>query len=996
MRDRDFKVGNDVPLPPQDAEIFTTACDYCIVACGYKVYRWPVGRRGGPKAGQNALGIDFPTAPLSGRWISPNQHNVVSVDGKPHHVVIIADHDTAVVNVGGDHSIRGGTIAKKCYNPTTDTADRLRFPQLRVDGELHRISWDDALDIMAAVSRHVIDQHGKDAWAVKMYSYQFWENTYTLTKLALRHVQTAAFAVHDQPTGHGSDTPGLSDAGIDPFSASYEDWKSADVLLMSGSDPFETKTIVFNEWIMKGIQRGMQVISVVPRKTAGIAYAEKHGGLYLEIVPGTDTVLHMALARYIIEQGWEDREFLDRYVNSRLEVELEVFQADGFEDYKEWLLSYPYAELERAASITGVPAAKIRRAAEMLARPNPDGSRKKTSFGLEKGNYWSNNYLNTASIASLGLVCGAGNRPGQVISRFGGHQRGMMPGGRYPIEDAPEKFPNRRTKAIDLDRWVEDGRARFAWVVGTTWLQAMTASARLRDSLLRMTRGNPHQIRRADKEHAIQTLIQRVDDGGMLVVNQDIYPIEPIGTKIADIVLPAAGWGEENFTRANGERRIRFYSRFNDPPGEAKPDWWIAARFGQKMGFRGFDWKDTNEIFEEAAWWGRKRRTSYWPLVWYARNKKKMTGHEYLASLGTTGIQAPVRYEEGELVGTQRLHDSALKPGTQYGLTGNDHSWLTDFKTPTGRANLLKTPWEIFSDFYEFMKPKDGELWVTSGRINEFWQSGFDDLQRRPYLRRRWPENFVEIHPRDAEERGIESGDRVRIESDRIPVQVGGFDHSDAARAGVVPLPERATLPEEPDSIVQEVAPPAGRRRSGVSNRPTMTSDIEGDELLAFTDSDRAKVPDRPTGGARRPTPEPPLDPSLETELGLLEDTVAGVGTDHALDSEDTLGESSALGISWRDIRPMLFSQLLKNGHIEMTSAGYDAIAIVTDAIRPGVAFTYFLVPGQAANTLAPRVLDPVSQRYRFKLARGHIRRLGESKYKHDFTTMTFKSRTIV
>ncbi|MEN8217261.1 MAG: hypothetical protein ABFS56_13010 [Pseudomonadota bacterium] len=50
---------NRVPLPPPNAEIFTTACDYCIVACGYKVYRWPVGsREGGPKAYQNALGID--------------------------------------------------------------------------------------------------------------------------------------------------------------------------------------------------------------------------------------------------------------------------------------------------------------------------------------------------------------------------------------------------------------------------------------------------------------------------------------------------------------------------------------------------------------------------------------------------------------------------------------------------------------------------------------------------------------------------------------------------------------------------------------------------------------------------------------------------------------------------------------------------------------------------------------------------------------------------
>jgi arsenite oxidase large subunit len=987
MSEKDFLVGDMVPLPPPDAEVFTTACDYCVVACGYKVYRWPVGKMGGARAHQNALGMDFPLAPLKGGWISPNQHNVVSVNGKPHHVVVIADHDTRVVNVGGDHSIRGGTIAKKCYNPTTDTADRLKYPLLRVDGELQRISWDDVLDIMVAVSKHILRKHGKEAWALKCYSYQFWENTYAITKLALRHIRTAAFAVHDQPTGHGSDTPGLSDAGLDPFAAAYEDWMSADALFMSGSDPFESKTIIFNEWIMKGIQRGMKVISVVPRKTAGVAYGERNGGLYLEIIPGTDAVLHMALSRYIIEQGWEDREFLDRFVNNRTEVELEVFQADGFEDFSRWIRSYKYAELDRAAEITGIPAEKIRQAAEMLAKPNPDGSRKKASFGFEKGNYWSNNYLNTASLASLGLICGAGNRPGQVISRFGGHQRGMMPGGRYPIEDAPEKFPNRQKKAIDLDRWVEDGRTRFAWVIGTTWLQAMTASQRLRDSLMRMTRENPHQIQRRDKRHAIDVLIKRVDSGGMLVVDQDIYPIHPIGTEIADIVLPAAGWGEENFSRANGERRIRFYSKFYDPPGEARPDWAIIADFGRRMGFRGFDWKNSNEIFEEAAWWGRNRRTSYWALVWYARHKKEMSGHEYLASLGTTGIQAPVRYEEGRLVGTVRLHDAALKPGTQYGLTGNAHQWLTDFRTPTGRANLLKTPWEIFADFYEFMKPVGDELWVTSGRINEFWQSGFDDQQRRPYLRQRWPENFVEIHPVDAAARGIESGDRVVITCDRVPVQVGGFDHSDEARAGVVRLPELTSLPEEPDSIVQAIASPRDRRRRGTENLTPMTAEIQGDGLLAFAGPRDA--------GDHRQNGRPAAEPG-STEPDPWSDPGNGEPHDQDLQSDDNLGESSALGLRWSDIKPMLFSELYKNGHIELTSANYEAIAMVTDAIRPGVAFTYFLVPGSAANSLAPRVLDPVSQRYRFKLARGVVRKIGESEYKHDFRTMTFKSRAIV
>ncbi|MDA4678000.1 hypothetical protein NY593_15480, partial [Enterobacter asburiae] len=57
-----------VPLPPKDAEVLTTACAYCTVACGYKIYRWPVGKVGGSKAAENALGVDFPTGAAMQAW----------------------------------------------------------------------------------------------------------------------------------------------------------------------------------------------------------------------------------------------------------------------------------------------------------------------------------------------------------------------------------------------------------------------------------------------------------------------------------------------------------------------------------------------------------------------------------------------------------------------------------------------------------------------------------------------------------------------------------------------------------------------------------------------------------------------------------------------------------------------------------------------------------------------------------------------------------------
>ncbi|NNE22994.1 MAG: arsenite oxidase large subunit, partial [Rhizobiales bacterium] len=148
------------------------------------------------------------------------------------------------------------------------------------------------------------------------------------------------------------------------------------------------------------------------------------------------------------------------------------------------------------------------------------------------------------------------------------------------------------------------------------------------------------------------------------------------------------------------------------------------------------------------------------------------TLHEKLGEFGTNGIQGPVLMDkDGTLVETKRLHDvNRVLP--EEGPIGANvfNKKLTHFNSQTGKCNLQKAPWSLFSDYWEWLKPKDDELWSTSGRINERWQSGYDD-RRRPYIVQRWPENWVELHPDDAAARGIESGDYVMLYSDRIPVQ---------------------------------------------------------------------------------------------------------------------------------------------------------------------------------------------------------------------------------
>lgn len=779
----------NIPLPPKDADVISTACDYCIVACGYKVYRWPVkgGKTGGPKADQNAFGVDFPVEIL-GPWVAPNQHNVVLHEGEPHHVIIIPDKDTEHVNPNGNSSIRGGAIAQKVYNPQTPTRDRLKSPMIRMFGVLMPVPWDFALDIAAEVGKHVLEKHGANAYCVKTFSYGYMENTYAITKYALRHISTANFTFHDTPSDVTS-TPGFRDAGFDNFGPSYEDWRDAETLMICGTDPYESKTILFTDWIMPAIQNGQKTIFLLPRSTAGVAYAVKNGGLWIDLQPGTDLPVLMAIARVIVENGWQDDEWIEKWVNSKWESSSGFgqgtrntpwqwrttwgkFQTDGFEDWKKWLLEQDYSQPEKAAEIAQIDVQKIYTAAEWIAKPREDGTRPKSSFMIEKGFYWSNNTGNTNAISSLAIICGAGGRPGQVVARAGGHQRGGLRGGKYPRNKSPEKLPGRRRRAMDTDRYLMSGHTRLAHVIGNTWIQSMCGSQSLSAKFEELTVQNPNQVRSFDKAEIIETLKKRADSGGMVVFDQDIYLVDPIGARFADIVFPAAGWGEDTFTRANGERRIRLYPKFYDAPGEAKPDWWIIAQLSKKMGFEGFDWNNSNDVLEEGARFSRGSRKDFF-MVKVAAHKEGKTLHAKLGEFGTNGIQGPVMMlDDGSLVGTKRLHDTTRTLPAEGPAGANVfNKKLTHFNSQTGKCNLQKAPWSLFSDYWEWLRPKDDELWSTSGRINERWQSGYDD-RRRPYIVQRWPENWVELHPDDAAERGIENGDYVMIYSDRIPVQV--------------------------------------------------------------------------------------------------------------------------------------------------------------------------------------------------------------------------------
>lgn len=776
---------NSVPLPPPDAEVRTMSCQYCIVGCGYKSYVWPTSDDPGtPDAEGNALGADFPVAPLSGQWISPNFHNIIRKnDGRDYHVTIVPDRECVVNN--GDHSPRGGTNAQAIWSPYGPTHDRLAWPLLKVGGAQQPISWEAAIHIMAETIGHTNDTYGPESLAVRFYAYQYYENTYPITKFYFGDIGTPNAALHNRAS-MGGETTALEDTGIATWGTAYEDATAAQTVVAWGANLYECQDIYFSEHVVPG---QAPLITVDPRRTFTAAYGESVGGVHLQLVPGTDTVLANAIGRVILEQGWEDSTFVANTA-TRDDIAMEednwrrLQWGMTFEEYRQYIMENDVYRLTEASRITGVPEDGIRRAAELIAMPNDDGSARKTLFTMEKGAIWSINYETIGSIANLVVMTGSTGAEGRGVTRAGGHQEGYAGGAPYPLDAATDTYEGNKIPNY-IDQHIADGEVRFYHVIGANPLGMTNSAQWARETILeKQAVTSPPDT--ANPDEVIANWNDRMDQGGLVLVAQDIFP--NLTTRTADLVLPAATWGEMPGHRWNGERRLRLSDRFMDPPGEAIPDWQVIARVAQSMGFQGYDWPDENAIFEEIAQLPEEfarddsaiiaqlqqeepeGHEDHLAVVVAARMQDK-TAHEVMRALGTNGVQLPARLDEnGNVVGTPRLHSD----GT--------------FGTASGKPMFIRAGWDTAEAIWNQLQPDAaaGEFWLSNGRIEEIWQTMYTDL-RKPLVMEQWPTNIVEINPEDAEPLTIKSGDMISISSDRVARnEEGQFDSGSLTAAAYV------------------------------------------------------------------------------------------------------------------------------------------------------------------------------------------------------------------
>jgi predicted molibdopterin-dependent oxidoreductase YjgC len=213
----------------------------------------------------------------------------------------------------------------------------------------------------------------------------------------------------------------------------------------------------------------------------------------------------------------------------------------------------------------------------------------------------------------------------------------------------------------------------------------------------------------------VEEAIQRLE----FLVCQDIFLNET--NKYADVILPAASFAEKNGTFTNTERRVQLIRKAIEPVGDSRPDWWITAEIGKRMGVAGFDFEDAPAIFDEIA----RLTPSYGGM-----NYERLEGG---------GLAWPCPTPEHP--GTQFLHRDRFTRGK--GLF-----------SPLSYRPSAELPDEEYP------------LVLTTGRNLYQFHTGTMTRKTRG-INQLSPEERTEIHPKDAEMLGIADGDPIQIASRR-------------------------------------------------------------------------------------------------------------------------------------------------------------------------------------------------------------------------------------
>jgi anaerobic selenocysteine-containing dehydrogenase len=647
----------------------------------------------------------------------------------------VAVKDGRIVGVRGrgvDRVNKGRVDPKDLFGwQANNSEDRLKKPFVRENGELVETSWDEAFARIVERSRKLLQEKGPLALGFYTTGQLFLEEYYTLGVIGKAGLGTPHMDGNTRLCTATAAEALKQTFGTDGQPGSYADVDHADAICLYGHNVAETQAVLWMRMLdrLEG-PNPPKLVVVDPRPTPPARRADVH----LQVKNGTNLALMNGLLHEIVANEWYDEEYVAAHTM-------------GFKELKSTVEEYPP---ERVAEICEVDAEQIREAARII------GESERLLSTVLQGFYQSTQATAAScQVNNVHLIRGMLGRPGCGVLQMNGQPtaqntrecgaNGDLPAFRnwdnvHHIEELAELWNVERmqiphwaspTHAMQIWRYAEQGSINLLWISATNPAVSLPELPRIRSIL---------------------------ESEDLFVVVQDLFLTET--AQYADVVLPAATWGEKTGTFTNADRTVHLSEKAVEPPGEAKSDLDIFLEYARRMDFRDKDgqplikWDDSESCFEAWKECSRGRPCDYTGLTY-----DKLRG----------GIQWPCNEEHPD--GTERIYaDGNFNTETDYCetygrdlLTGAESTEMEHRAlTPAGRAFLLA------AEYLPTHEEPSGEypFSYTTGRTIYHFHTR-TKTARAPQLQNAAPDAWVEMHPSDAEEAGVEEGDLVRVEAPR-------------------------------------------------------------------------------------------------------------------------------------------------------------------------------------------------------------------------------------
>ncbi|GAA4341356.1 formate dehydrogenase subunit alpha [Pigmentiphaga soli] len=599
--------------------------------------------------------------------------------------------------------------------------DRITKPMIRakITDPWREVSWDEAIAYAAGQFRRIQAEYGREAVGGITSSRCTNEETYLVQKLVRgafgnNNVDTCARVCHS-PTGYGLGQTYGTSAGTQTFKSV----EKADVIMVIGANPTDGHP-VFGSRMKKRLRQGARLIVIDPRSIDLVKSPHVRADFHLKLRPGTNVAVINALAHVVVTEGLEDAAF----VAGRCDAQ----------SYREWreFVARPENSPEAMAPVCGVPAETLRAAARLYATGSAgggsgdaeghgagetgDGRRTPISGRPNAAIYYGLGVTEHAQgatmvmgIANLAMATGNVGREGVGVNPLRGQNNVQ---GSCDMGSFPHELPGYRHISDSTVR----GEFEAAWGVRLDpepglRLPNMFDAAIAGSFKGLYCEGEDVVQSDPDTQHVAAALMAME-----CIVVQDLFLNET--AKYAHVFLPGSSFLEKDGTFTNAERRISRVARVMPPLG-GHADWEITVKLAQALGMQ-MDYRHPGEIMDEIA--------ALTPTF-------RGVSFEKIERLGS--VQWPCNGDTPE-GGQETMHVDAF-------VRGKGRFIITKY-VPTDEKVTQRFP-----------------LLLTTGRILSQYNVG---AQTRRTANNVWHgEDRLEIHPHDAEDRGIEDGDWVGIES---------------------------------------------------------------------------------------------------------------------------------------------------------------------------------------------------------------------------------------